>query len=44
MFGSPDMTTYLENRDAFYTYGFICTIVYFASAYTVLRRKKALQA
>ncbi|MEO9274937.1 hypothetical protein ABFY09_08740 [Marinomonas sp. 5E14-1] len=44
MFDSADMTSYLENRDAFYFYGFICTVVYFVAAYTVLRRKKALQA
>ncbi len=44
MFDSADMTSYLENRDTFYFYGFICTVVYFVSAYTVLRRKKALQA
>lgn len=43
MFSSPNMTHYLENRDTFYTYGFICTLIYFVSAYTVLRRKKALQ-
>ena len=44
MFNSSNMAAYLENRDTFYFYGFICTVVYFVSAYWVLRRKKALQA
>ncbi|HAI14507.1 MAG TPA: hypothetical protein DCM28_22570 [Phycisphaerales bacterium] len=43
MFASPDMEVYLQNRDLFYRYGFICTIVYFVTAYWALRRKKALQ-
>jgi purine-cytosine permease-like protein len=43
MFWSPDMTTYESNRDMFYTYGFICTLIYFVSAYWVLMRNKALQ-
>ncbi len=44
MFGSSDMPAYLRNRDAFYLYGFICTLVYFVSAYWALRRQKALQS
>jgi purine-cytosine permease-like protein len=44
MFSSSDMAAYIENRDTFYFYGFICTVVYFVAAYWVLRRKKALQA
>ncbi|MEP0071173.1 MAG: hypothetical protein ABJE79_00590 [Marinomonas sp.] len=44
MFASPNMDSYLNNRDTFYTYGFICTLVYFVTAYWLLRRKKALQA
>ncbi len=43
MFRSPDMAAYLDNRDIFYRYGFVCTISYFVAAYWVLRRKKALQ-
>ena len=43
MFASPDMNSYLDNRDTFYLYGFICTLVYFVAAYWALRRKKALQ-
>lgn len=44
MFESQDMTTYLDNRAVFYTYGFACTIIYFVTAYWALKRKKALQA
>ncbi len=44
MFRSPDMAVYLDNRDIFYRYGFICTLAYFIAAYWALRRKKALQA
>ncbi len=44
MFKSPDMAAYLKNRDTFYLYGFICTIVYFVAAYWALRRQKAIQA
>ncbi|WP_299324149.1 hypothetical protein [uncultured Maribacter sp.] len=43
MFWSPDMPTYEANRDTFYTYGFVCTLTYFVSAYLVLVRNKALQ-
>lgn len=42
MFWSPDMVTYQANAAIFYTWGFVFTISYFASAYWVLRRKKAL--
>ncbi|MEL0635359.1 hypothetical protein V6259_01070 [Marinomonas sp. TI.3.20] len=44
MFGSSNMTAYLANREIFYTYGFVCTVIYFTAAYWVLRRQKALQA
>ncbi len=44
MFGSPDMAAYEGNRDTFYLYGFICTIVYFVAAYWALRRQKAIQS
>jgi hypothetical protein len=43
MFWSPDMLSYETNRDTFYTYGFVCTLTYFVSAYWVLVRNKALQ-
>lgn len=41
MFGSPDMASYEANRDAFYRYGFVCTLVYFVTAYAAMRRWKA---
>ncbi|BDS05020.1 membrane protein [Oceaniferula spumae] len=43
MFGSSDMSAYVENRERFYLFGFICTLVYFITAYWALRRKKAIQ-
>lgn len=42
MFGSPDKSAYEANREIFYRYGFICTLVYFIFAYWWMRRKKAL--
>ncbi|MCM2373571.1 purine-cytosine permease family protein [Aporhodopirellula aestuarii] len=42
MFWSPDMNTYIQNRDIFYTWGFVFTITYFVFAYWVLHRRKAL--
>lgn len=41
MFASPDFTVYESNREVFYNIGFICSLIYFISAYWVLRRKKA---
>jgi len=40
LFGSPNETVYLDNRELFYHYAFICTLVYFITAYWVLRRGK----
>jgi purine-cytosine permease-like protein len=42
MFWSPDASVYEANRDIFYRYGFVCTIVYFVFAYWALRRRLAL--
>jgi purine-cytosine permease-like protein len=42
MFWSPDGSVYEANRDIFYRYGFVCTIVYFVFAYWALRRRLAL--
>ena len=42
MFRSPDLTSYDFNREIFYRYAFICTLIYFGAAYWALRRKKAL--
>ena len=40
MFRSADMNGYELNRDAFYRYAFICTAIYFVSAYWALQRSK----
>ncbi|WP_286765785.1 MULTISPECIES: purine-cytosine permease family protein [Rhodopirellula] len=42
MFQSPDLQTYTSNRDLFYTWAFVLTISYFATAYWVLHRYKAI--
>ncbi|MEE4462715.1 hypothetical protein V2S84_11505, partial [Azotobacter chroococcum] len=42
MFFSPDMAAYEENRGIFYNLGFACTVIYFATAYWAMRRRKAL--
>lgn len=44
MFNSPDESLYVSNRETFYHYGFICTIVYFVFAYWVMQRKNRTQA
>ncbi|GAB3486212.1 purine-cytosine permease family protein [Marinomonas epiphytica] len=44
MFASHNMDAYLANRDTFYFFGFVFTILYFVAAYWALRRQKALQA
>jgi hypothetical protein len=40
MFGSASEANYIKNRDLFYTYAFICTIIYFLLAYWALKRGK----
>ncbi|WP_411029976.1 purine-cytosine permease family protein [Spongiimicrobium sp. 3-5] len=40
MFGSSNETIYVENREIFYRYAFICTLLYFVTAYWVLKRGK----
>lgn len=40
IFGSTDEKTYLSNRESFYLYAFICTIIYFGSAYWAMLRNK----
>lgn len=42
MFRSPDIAAYDSNRELFYRFAFICTLIYFGAAYWALRRKKAL--
>jgi len=41
MFGSAKESNYIENRELFYTYAFISTIVYFVLAYWALKRGKS---
>jgi len=41
MFGSALETDYIENRELFYTYAFICTIIYFVLTYWALLRGKS---
>ena len=41
LFGSSNETAYVENREIFYTYAFICTITYFITANWALKRAKS---
>ena len=40
MFFSPDINEYHANRSVFFNFGFACTVIYFASAYWAMHRKK----
>ena len=40
LFGSSDENLYIDNREIFYRYAFICTIIYFITAYWALKRGK----
>ncbi len=40
LFRSGDENTYISNREIFYTYAFICTLLYFATAYWAMKRGK----
>ena len=40
LFGSSDKNAYVANREVFYNYAFICTIIYFALVYWALKRGK----
>ena len=42
LFASPDVVTYESNREIFYFYGFICTVVYFVTAYWAMKRSKGV--
>ncbi|KQC30386.1 purine-cytosine permease family protein [Flagellimonas eckloniae] len=44
MFASQDVTMYTSNREIFYMYAFVCTIVYFITAYWAMQRKNKIQA
>ena len=41
MFGSATENIYIANREIFYRYAFICTILYFVFAYWALKRGKS---
>ncbi|TWT74051.1 purine-cytosine permease family protein [Allorhodopirellula solitaria] len=41
MFASATLRQYESNVALFHTWGFVCTITYFAAAYAALRRKKS---
>jgi len=43
LFGSADESTYIANRAQFYRYAFICTILYFVTAYWAFQRLKQTQ-
>ncbi len=43
LFGSSDESTYLEHRDTFYRYAFVCTVLYFVTASWGLQRRKQLK-
>ncbi|MCK0147194.1 hypothetical protein MWU78_16165 [Arenibacter sp. F26102] len=43
LFGSADENIYIANRAQFYQYAFICTILYFVTAYWAFQRLKQLQ-
>ncbi len=40
LFGSASEANYIANRELFYTYAFICTIIYFVLSYWALKRGK----
>ncbi len=44
MFGSDSEAQYIENRELFYTYAFVCTIIYFVLAYWALLHEKSKTA
>lgn len=44
LFSSPDMFTYLVQRETFYTIAIVGTVIYFIAAYWELRRGKAIAA
>jgi purine-cytosine permease-like protein len=42
LWGSADEAAYLINRDTFYNIGFICTVIYFITAYWAMKRGKVV--
>ncbi len=41
LFGSADELAYIANRETFYTLGFVCTVLYFVTAYWLMKRGKS---
>lgn len=41
LFGSSNEAVYVENRELFYRYAFICTVIYFIAANWALKRSKS---
>ena len=41
LFGSDTKEVYINNREIFYKYTFVCTLIYFITAYWVLRLEKS---
>ncbi|MEQ9306812.1 MAG: hypothetical protein RJQ14_23050, partial [Marinoscillum sp.] len=42
LLASPDESGYIQNRETFYWYGFICTLTYFVAAYWAMQRRKKM--
>ena len=42
LFGSETESIYKENREIFYTYAFVCTVIYFATSIWALKRSNSL--
>ncbi len=42
LFDSVNENSYINNREIFYTYAFICTVIYFVTAYWALLRVKSI--
>ncbi|QXP61995.1 cytosine permease [Polaribacter sp. HaHaR_3_91] len=42
LFGSETEKVYIENRELFYTYAFVCTVVYFVTSIWALKRGNSL--
>ncbi|WP_159022912.1 cytosine permease [Formosa sp. L2A11] len=40
LFGSANESIYIEHRELFYRYAFVCTVIYFVTAYWKLKRGK----
>ena len=42
LFGSETEKVYIENRELFYTYAFVCTVIYFTTSIWALKRGNSL--